>query len=93
MIDYQLNINWLTFIKNYWQKRPLLIKQGFTNFIDSLSADDLAEIAMEEKVDNQIVSYQDRNWNISHGPFYNYDKLAKTGCSLLVQAVNHWHYP
>lgn len=38
IINYQLNINWPDFIKNYWQKRPLLIKQGFTNFIVPIPA-------------------------------------------------------
>lgn len=93
MIDYQLTINWPDFIKNYWQKRPLLIKQGFVNFIDPISADDLAGLAMEDEVDSRLVSFQDGSWNVTHGPFDNYQQLGEAGWSLLVQAVNHWHYP
>ncbi|CAA2930292.1 50S ribosomal protein L16 arginine hydroxylase [Arsenophonus endosymbiont of Bemisia tabaci Q2] len=86
IINYQLNINWPDFIKNYWQKRPLLIKQGFTNFIDPISANDLAGLVMEDEVDSRLVSFQDGSWNVTHGPFDSYDQLAKTGWSLLVQA-------
>ncbi len=67
IINHQFNINWPDFIKNYWQKRPLLIKQGFTNFIDPTSANDLAGLAMEDDVDSRLISYQDGSWNVTHG--------------------------
>ncbi|MFS1539951.1 MAG: hypothetical protein ACL7BU_16110 [Candidatus Phlomobacter fragariae] len=67
MIDSQLNINWPDFIKNYWQKQQLLIKRGFSNFIDPISANHLAELAMEYEVNSRLVSYQDGSWNVTNG--------------------------
>lgn len=36
-MDYELNIDWQTFMESHWQKRPLLIKGGFRNFRDTIS--------------------------------------------------------
>lgn len=81
------------FLANYWQKRPLLIKGGFTNFIDPISPDELAGLALENEVDSRLVSHQNGRWQVSHGPFESYDHLGESNWSLLVQAVDHWHEP
>lgn len=90
-MDYQLDINWPDFIQRYWQKRPVVLKRGFKNFVDPLSPDELAGLAMENEVDSRTVSHQDGKWQVSHGPFESYDHLGENNWSLLVQAVNHWH--
>lgn len=90
-MDYQLDINWPDFIQRYWQKRPVVLKRGFKNFVDPLSPDELAGLAMENEVDSRLVSHQDGKWQVSHGPFESYDHLGENNWSLLVQAVNHWH--
>ncbi|SQC42161.1 putative enzyme [Klebsiella pneumoniae] len=92
-MDYQLTLNWPDFIERYWQKRPVVLKRGFANFIDPLSPDELAGLAMESEVDSRLVSHQDGKWQVSHGPFESYDHLSENNWSLLVQAVNHWHEP
>ncbi len=90
-MEYQLTLDWPDFIQRYWQKRPVVLKRGIANFIDPLSPDELAGLAMESEVDSRLVSHQDGNWNVSHGPFESYDHLGETNWSLLVQAVDHWH--
>ena len=86
-MDYQLNLDWQDFLANYWQKRPLLIKGGFTHFIDPISPDELAGLALENEVDSRLVSHQNGRWQVSHGPFESYDHLGESNWSLLVQAV------
>lgn len=91
-MNYQLNLDWDYFFKTHWQKRPLLIKQGIKNFIDPLTADELAGLAMEEEIESRLVSHQNGNhWQVSHGPFTNYEHLGENNWSILVQAVDHWH--
>lgn len=91
-MNEQLNLDWDHFFKAYWQKRPLLIKQGFKNFIDPISADELAGLAMEEEIESRLVSHQDgSHWQVQHGPFEHYDHLGEKNWSILVQAVDHWH--
>lgn len=92
-MDYQLDLNWSDFIQRYWQKRPVVLKRGFKNFIDPISPDELAGLAMENEVDSRLVSQQNEKWQVSHGPFESYDHLGENNWSLLVQAVNHWHEP
>lgn len=92
-MDYQLNFDWNNFLKRYWQKHPVIIKQGFKNFVDPISGDELAGLAMENEVDSRLISYQNQDWQVIHGPFESYNHLGETNWSLLVQAVNHWHEP
>lgn len=88
---YQLHLDCAEFIQRYWQKRPTIIKQGFSSFEDPITADELAGLAMEADVDSRLVSIEDTRWKVSHGPFDSYNHLAEQNWSLLVQAVNHWH--
>ena len=92
-MDYKLNLDWQSFLDSHWQKRPLLIKKGFANFIDPISPDELAGLAMEDEVDSRLVSHKEGIWQVSHGPFESYDHLGEKNWSILVQAVDHWHYP
>lgn len=91
-MDYQLTLNWPEFIERYWQKRPVVLKRGISNFIDPISPDELAGLAMENEVDSRLVSHQTGNGRSATVPL----KATITGennWSLLVQAVNNWHEP
>jgi len=91
---YQLTINSLTeqeFLKEYWQKKPLLIKQGFRDFEDPLDANELAGLAIEESIESRIITNQNNDWQAHHGPFEDFELLTEQHSTLLVQAVDHWH--
>ncbi len=92
-MDYSLSINWPEFLATYWQKKPVVIRQGFTGFTDPITPDELAGLAMENETDSRLVSQQGDKWQVSHGPFESFDHLGETHWSLLVQAVDHWHAP
>lgn len=53
---YQLNINWPEFLEKYWQKQPVVLKKAFANFVDPITPDELAGLAMEPEVDSRLVS-------------------------------------
>jgi 50S ribosomal protein L16 3-hydroxylase len=91
---YQLKINDLSeqqFLTQYWQKKPLLIKQGFSQFQDPLDANELAGLAMEESIESRIVTNHNNNWQAHPGPFEDFELLTDEHATLLVQAVDHWH--
>lgn len=92
-MDYQLNIDWAEFLATYWQKKPVILKNALLGFIDPISPDELAGLAMENEIDSRLVSFTDGKWYASHGPFEAFDDLGESHWSLLVQAVNHWHMP
>jgi 50S ribosomal protein L16 3-hydroxylase len=78
------------FLAEYWQKKPLLIRQAIPNFIGLLSPNDLAGLACEENVQARIISQKKDIWQVKHGPFDDADfaKLGKKNWTLLVQSVN-----
>ena len=82
------------FLAEYWQKKPLLIKQAFKNFEDTIPADELAGLAMEAEIESRIVSADNKgNWQVDHGPFEDFSQYGEENWTLLVQAVNNWSRP
>ena len=91
---YQLQFSDLSvdrFLSEYWQKKPLLIKGGFKNFVDPLSADELAGLALEEEIESRVVRSISGEWDLQTGPFEDFSAFGDKDWTLLVQAVDHWH--
>ncbi len=80
------------FLAEYWQKKPLLIKQAISNFTGLLSPEELAGLACEDDVQSRIVQQKGEKWLLKNGPFDDADfsKLPKKDWTLLVQSVNHY---
>lgn len=79
-----------SFLSQYWQKAPLLVRSALADPSGLISGDDLAGLATEENVESRLVTAND--WRLRHGPFYEDDfaTLAERDWTLLVQAVDHW---
>lgn len=85
------------FLEEYWQKKPLLIKNAIPGFSGLLSPDDLAGLACEEEVQSRIVEQIKGVWQVRHGPFgeESFSQLPEQPnpehrWTLLVQSVNHF---
>lgn len=81
------------FLREYWQKKPLLIRQALPDFINTISPDELAGLAMEEDIESRIViETPDKApfWTLKRGPFTEkaFTQLPKTHWTLLVQSVD-----
>ncbi len=88
---YQLNFDLNSFLSTYWHKKPTIIRNGFVEFDDPITPDELAGLAMEEEIDSRFVTNLDGNWQAKHGPFENFDDFPDTHSQLIIQAANHWH--
>ncbi|ABV87861.1 cupin domain-containing protein [Shewanella pealeana] len=88
---FSLNFDPTEFLSQYWQKKPILIKNAFPNFEDLISADELAGLACEDAVASRVVVTKPNDWQIIEGPFEDYDQFGDQNWQLLVQALNHWH--
>lgn len=94
------NISAEQFLAEYWQKKPLLIRDAISTFTGLLSPEELAGLACEEDVQSRLVTctsgkaQQSKKWQVKHGVFDEDDflKLPKKNWTLLVQGVNH-HLP
>lgn len=82
------------FLKEYWQKKPLLIRQAISGFKGIMDANELAGLACEEDVQSRLVRFSRGKWLLENGPFAEerFATLPKTNWTLLVQGVNH-HLP
>ena len=82
------------FLRDYWQKKPLLVRNAFPNLAALVGKEDLMELAQEDSIEARIVLEQDGNkkWALRKGPFTvkQYKQLPKTHWTLLVQAVDHY---
>ncbi|MBC7989947.1 MAG: cupin domain-containing protein [Luteimonas sp.] len=82
------------FLRNYWQKKPLLIRNAFPGFVSPISPEDLAGLACEEAALSRIVTRQRAAdaWTLRHGPFAEelFPTLGDHDWSLLVQDVDKW---
>ncbi|HSF71630.1 MAG TPA: cupin domain-containing protein, partial [Methylotenera sp.] len=80
------------FLAEYWQKKPLLIRNALPDFNGLLSPNELAGLACEEDVQARIVSFKKGKWAVKNSPLDEDDftKLPKNGWTLLVQNVNHY---
>ena len=82
-----------TFLTEYWQKKPLVIRQALPDFINPLTADELAGLALEEGVESRMVFETPETapyWQLKNGPFDEdcFATLPKTHWTLLVQGVD-----
>lgn len=82
------------FLRDYWQKRPLLIRNAFPGFVSPLEPEDLAGLACEEFALSRVVRHDRRRdrWTLQHGPFDEafFPRLPKRDWTLLVQDVDKW---
>lgn len=101
IIDFNEPIHWpdgidqQRFLDEYWQKKPLLIRDAFPNFATPLPADELAGLSLETDVTGKIIT-RDKNgaYHLENGPFSEdrFDTLTGNNWSLLVTDVEK-HLP
>ncbi|NWG88097.1 MAG: cupin domain-containing protein, partial [Hydrogenophilaceae bacterium] len=80
------------FMAEYWQKKPLLVRQALPGFQGLLDKAGLLDLAGREDAESRLVLSQRKRWQLAHGPFEREElqRLPARGWSLLVQGVNHF---
>jgi 50S ribosomal protein L16 3-hydroxylase len=83
-----------TFMQEYWQKKPLLIRQAFADFKSPITADELAGLACEEEVDSRIVMEKDGEhpWFPVFGPMDEtiFNSMPETHWTLVVNDMEKY---
>ncbi len=82
------------FLRDYWQKKPLLIRNPWGAWRNPLDPDELAGLACEEGVESRLITQTRETWEAEHGPIpeTRFGTLGKVPWTLLVQAVDQ-HVP
>ncbi len=78
------------FLREYWQRKPLLIRAALPDFQDPLCAAELAGLALEDDINARIVETRPDGWGLRQGPFGAGDFDAAHPWTLLVQQVDHY---
>ena len=81
------------FLRDYWQKKPLLVRQAVPAFKGLLNPQQLIDLACHDNVQARLATYQRKKWNLRYEPFEpkDFEGLTKKGkWSVLVQGVNHF---
>ena len=93
------NLTPAQFLADYWQKKPLLIRQAIPNFKNFLSPDELVSLAIDDDAEARLIINKNGKWQVKSNPLNarDFGKLpqttdAKLFWTVLVQNVNH-HLP
>ena len=84
-------LSYRTFLRDYWQKKPLLVRKALPNFQGPLTRDALIKIACKEDTQSRLITKENKKWQLKQGPLVlkDFDLLSKKKWTLLVQDVNH----
>ena len=82
------------FLRDHWQKKPLLIKNPWGRWQNPLKPDELAGLSCEAEVESRLIEQTQDTWKVENGPFVEtrFGTLGEKRWTLLVQAVDH-HVP
>lgn len=75
------------FLRDYWQKKPLLIRNAFPDFVSPITPDELAGLACETDTARIVIEKGGKHaWEVRHGAFDDADftNLPETHWTLLV---------
>lgn len=77
------------FLAEYWQKKPLLIRNAVPGFTGLLSREEMFAAARRDDVESRLVSREGGDWDLRRGPFAVKDfKARKHPWTVLVQGLN-----
>lgn len=82
------------FLAEYWQKRPLLVRNALPHFSSPISPDELAGLSCEPELESRLVMERDgpAPWSVEYGPIAEgrFAELPETHWTLLVQECNRY---
>lgn len=78
------------FMRRYWQKKPLLIRNAFPGFTPFVNRQALFAMAADEVVESRMIVHKASGWTLRHGPFARtvFPPIKQPRWTLLVQGVD-----
>lgn len=85
------------FLSDYWQKKPLLIRGGFSGDPALITPEELAGYSLDDDIESRLIQHnsQQQRWQLSHGPLEEtaFEELGEENWTLLVQSLDYFHPP
>jgi 50S ribosomal protein L16 3-hydroxylase len=81
------------FMRRYWQKKPLLVRQAIPAMVPPIERADLFALAEREDVESRLIRHGKAGWSLKHGPLARrtLPPLKQPAWTLLVQGVDLHH--
>jgi 50S ribosomal protein L16 3-hydroxylase len=83
-----------TFLKRYWQKRPLLMKKALCPFPDIITPEEVAGMSCDDRIESRLIREKGGKtpWELQRGPFKPslFKKLPATHWTILVNGVDRF---
>ncbi|MEK6423261.1 MAG: cupin domain-containing protein [Burkholderia gladioli] len=78
------------FMRQYWQKKPLLIRQAIPDIVPPLTREALFELAADMDAESRLITHFRNRWQLDHGPFEAraLPSVNKREWTLLVQGAD-----
>lgn len=76
------------FLRDYWHKKPLLIRQAIPGFTPLLTLEQLTELAGKSHVESRLVTQEGGTFDMQHGPLEELPGRDDGPWTMLVQGVN-----
>lgn len=85
------NISPETFLQDYWQKKPLLVRNALPEFKGLLAVDELIELACGDEAQSRLITREGGTWDVRSDMLAPADLecLEDKQWTLLVHDVNH----
>ena len=82
------------FLRDYWQKKPLLIRNAIAGFTAPLTKSEVLTLARRDDAESRLITKDAAAWQIEHGPLSasNLRKAKNKFWTVLVQDVQHFSY-
>ena len=82
------------FLRDYWQKKPLLIRNAIAGFTAPLSKSEVLTLAQRDDAESRLITRDAAAWQIEHGPLSAsvLRKVKNKFWTVLVQDVQHFSY-
>ncbi|HTH94789.1 MAG TPA: cupin domain-containing protein [Rhodocyclaceae bacterium] len=77
------------FLRDYWQKKPLLVRGAVPGFGTLLDRTTMLDLACRDDAEARLISNDEGNWDVRRGPFAAKDfRRRKDLWTVLLQGVN-----
>jgi 50S ribosomal protein L16 3-hydroxylase len=81
------------FMRRYWQKKPLLVRNAIPGFVPCVGRADLVALAGKEGVESRLIVDSPKGWKMKHGPLpkRGLPPFSQKKWTFLVQGVDLHH--
>ena len=80
------------FLIEYWQKKPLLIKQGLPQLVGMFEPDDIIGLAQDEDATARLISENNQQWSLKTSPLTakDFQTLDGAGAKYGTMVASAW---